>query len=370
MISIHPFIRRSLPLCLLLLTASMVSSCILDQSATPEDAVRARTSIQEGRAFLTAVDIEIDALVARFTTMPITKQLLREPRLGGKVIVTRAELSTAFGTYVELTPGNFQFTPGGNSLLFEYLNGIDMSLNTFIPFVNNTIINTFLWDVTSNNRGITTPPADVVTIHLTIVRNAIEQVIEGFRPSLITLLGTVSYVNLSGITQYRIERAAGEVSLTFTGTSAVTANRSNYLRVWDLASTGGTLNGAPFWRYVDAIIFAPTKLLAVWTAITAKQVYDDHTGVILSTSTELDPQAAKLGTVAYVGTGNVTLKKSLFSRLQVARVSGGPYFCSIILPWVGTGTRVVVNWKDDTVTNLLPSTDITCAKSVLFQIPL
>ena len=353
-----------------LLVTALLMSCQTPMGiGTVEDVRTVRQSITNGQVLLRRIKADFNEFLTNISKAPIAQSLLREPEAGGKKNVTKMELEAAFGTYTEFFPDNFDFIQGGEGIVVEYLNGIDLELHQFDFAVDAGTAVQFKVTADANNRGLITPLDEAVTLFATATRAKIADELILFKPSVVALKGTLIYQRLEGEVQYAIEMAAGDLSLTLSGISIAKASHSTYFRAWDVTNSDGIITAtAPFWFDTTTTVFVPIDAFT-WTALFRQYLFQDSNGNVLNVGVASDPSStATQGRV--IPTGSVK-GKDAFGGLLIAQAAGGPYQCDITDPDnPASGEPIVVKWFDGLQTSIMPTAEWGCADAVLRQFPL
>ena len=345
---------------------TLLTSCLTPREpGTYTEAIAARALINEGRAFVTAVQNETQAILVELAVVPVARSLLLDVGNGGKAVVLQNEVTTAYGLYTEnaTTPGTFDYAsvPLSTEIKIQFLNGIQVRLLNFTFSGAPSAVNQFLLMVTS---GAQTPPSQVISMRLTIDRpdlSPFTDLLNILRPTLVLINGEISYFRsqVNKMVTYRLTRSGTEVRIDTQSANTITRVRD--IEVQDV--TAGTTK-APFWHDTETATFQESSTTpGTYSATTMTFTYQDSIGAGGRIRIQDDPLLSTFpGIIGYNGSGFAT-----YEGREVATVSGGAYECDITDPSnIGSGVPIVLNWIDSTNQTLMPElTLFTCAKSIM-----
>lgn len=330
-------------------------ACTVTQQGSPEDALTARTTINEGRAFLAMIETEMDAILTKLTPVEITHRLIL-----GDAPVLETDLASAFGSYLEQPSGSFQFTASGTAIRVAFQNGLDMHIHSFQFSGNPSKVTRFYGEVSPHNRSIVTPDIDNIEIHANGIRPDIADNLIIFSSPRVILQGTIAYFRDANRVLYEVTRSRGELNASFVGNTLAEVTRVSDIRIKDLSNGP---DNAPFWYETESLLFRPIQNHSNWSAVSLAISYNDYRLANGSIGAQLDFQQTNSNQIAYTGAGTVSYQKR-----KVASVVGGPYYCDANTPSAqGSGAPVYVQWRDDINQQVIPSSDFSCAKLIVVQ---
>lgn len=358
-------------------TGLIVSAIVLSAAGcfgrlpgTEQDAIEARTSVTEGRALLDRVKSEIAGIFTSVAVLPVAKALMLEASSGGEMTISQLAVTDAYGVYTETAAGVFTHTQDGRSSIdVEFLNGIDASLNNFVFL--DAAVNEYKLVVSSDNRQITTPPADFISMNLSMSKPNVDVAkhsdeIQDFSPTLVIYSGTVAYNSNAVRVAYEVVQAGTEIELGYDkdNTNVIVAiNRLKTFTVKD--ATDITAANRSVWNYNESSLFRPTGDPSIWAAVLRTINYNDSNGVkaVMQITTDLRSLVDNTSSVGY---NPGPLNNIIYNRRLVADAGGGTYTCDVSNPLsAGAGTPVLARWVDGVEENLMPSAELSCPNSLI-----
>lgn len=358
--------------------ALVVSACIAavgctdtkpQIEGTPAQAVSARTTMNEGNAFVMTLGAELAGIVNRFQPVhPATQAFIIEPPVLPVPIVNEASITGWYGTHTETSPGTFTtVNSASRGILIELLNGINVE---FIfdtlemgPSVGPTgILDNFRLKITSNNRNITTPEVDKVGIQLDYNVLEVNASATGVLPAGMDTDGFIGYTRNGPLgledVIYDVKRTLGSGG----NTAGATVNDGQFIRFRDISPNAGGRE----WQSVNQVTYENPQVGGPWVGKSASQVFKDGT-VQYSGSIEVTSMLdyVSTGVVDYRASGTITFDTAV-GAVVVGKLSGGPYSCDLNNPAnpIGSGANIVMEWNDGTSQILMPTAQFNCGRVV------
>lgn len=336
---------------------------------TAAQAILARNAMIEGSDFITALGLELAAVVNRFQPVhAATQAFIFEPPVLPVPSISETQVSDWYGTHSETSAGVFSSitstTPG---IHIELLNGIDIKfvfnsdpLDPSVDEFGN--IDNFRLEVTSNNRSLTTPLLDSVNISLDYNVLEVNQSATNILPAGMETEGYIGFTRNgpAGATEviYDVKRVLGSGD----NIAGATVNSGEFIRLTDI--TRGA--GGKEWQSINRIAYVQPEALGAWIGNSASQIYlhdtVNYSGEIIANGM-LDYISTK--TVNYTAKGDV-IYTSGSGPVRVGILSGGPYSCDLSNPAapIGSGTDIVIKWNDETIQTIMPNANFTCAQVI------
>lgn len=339
------------------------SGCTLEpKDSTPAQAVLARATITEGQAKVASLNAELAGVINRYANIhPATTALIVEPPVEPAIPVLGTTLSQYYGVYEETSAGIYTKTSEFTFPIIQLKlqNGVDITFQG-ITYVGGEV-SKFQLDIVSDQRSITTPLSEKVTIHLTYTFQKFIGPIENILNPPQDTRGNITFTrNIAG----NLTPVAYQVQRTLSGTAqngSLSIASGQSIR-FDEVSSGD------FWSVTQVVFFSkadPSNNASPYVGNAVNQVYRDKvvTSNISMFIQNLD-ELATTGLANYAGTGEVTLKTDV-GRVRVATLAGGPYTCDINFPAnSGTGTPMELIYADQTTISMMPSSEFNCAATV------
>lgn len=322
---------------------------------TAEQAVAARDQYNAGLITLRELEQSFSAVVNRFTQLAIVDRIVSEPPTQNSLDIPKADIETSFGIHAETSPGKFSFTPGGVSIGIEYLNGIDVLLDkmTYHP---DTRLRGYNLTVTSNNRGYTTPAAEVVTLNITEIRPDLSSFVPSLLNTGASTTGSYEYVptGAPSALKYDIMRVQGEVEAV--GLSMQAIRQIRFVEK--------TVGATGSWESIETIVYLKSELPGVWWGFSATQSYIDNDMSLNVHMLAKEQALATSGLASFQPFAAAS--RVVYKGVRVAHLEGGPYTCDMnIANDIGSGTSIDLNWLDQARDTIFPSLKFPCSRTVL-----
>lgn len=336
--------------------------CTTYEDPTPAQAVLARATITEGQGKVQSLGMELAGVINRFAPLhPATQALIVEPPVEPPAPVLSSTLSQYYGVFEETSPGIFTKTSVFTFPIIQVLmdNGIDVTFQN-IEYISGEVAK-FNLDVVSDQRNITTPLADKVTIHLTYTfQKVFTPILNILNPPQDTR-GNMSFTrDIAGVltpVNYVVQRTLGGTVQS----GAINIASGSSVR-FDETSTGD------FWSVTEAVFFSradPNNSNSPYVGNGVTQVYRDKTVTSnISMFIQNLDEVATTGLANYAGTGDILLKTGT-GTARVATLEGGPYTCDINFPsQAGSGVPIELVYADQTTVSIMPNPEFNCAAAV------
>lgn len=359
-----PYLRNAVLLGALF-TASGCPQQQQEIKGTDADAIAARTAIHTGQLIIENLSSELSVIIQRFQDVhPATQALIMEPPIVPAPVFSEASIIDWYGTHTQQTDGSFitesSSNPGISILL---LNGIDiefifdtLEMGASIDTMGN--LDNFRLRITSNNRDITTPEVDKVSIQLDYNVLEVNASAEGILPPGLDTDGYIGYTRMgsTGLENivYDIKRILGAGA----NTAGATVNVSQFIRFRDISPN----SDAKEYQVVEQVTYEYSALNGWWMGTTAAKGYRES-GIVDSIGLIRPIVTNNEGTrvIDYVASGDIIWETPI-GRARVGKWSGGPYTCDLSNPVapVGSGVNIVIEWNDNTSEIVMPTPKFNC----------
>ena len=331
--------------------------------------VSARTAMNEGNGFVRSLGMDLSQVINRIQPLhPATQLLVQEPPPLPMPEVTEDALQQWYGTHSENVDGTFStissIAPG---IIIEMLNGItvEYSFNTAemgASFRSKGILDNYKLAVQSNQRGITTPLAEQITIDLQYNLMELPPSVLGNIYAGVHTLGTVSFMRIGplGLEEsiYQIDRSIGANG----NSSNNIITQGQKIRYTAISPNHPTRE----WQTTNIIQFVQPLPGGLWLAENITHGYKDHDvnykGVVLAKSIA---DYTSTGVIEYFGAGEITFSTA-DGIVPQGQLTGGGYSCDFnsTIP-SGAGPSIRMLWIDGTSEILLPTRNLDCVHLVL-----
>lgn len=323
---------------------------------TSDQAATARAQYNAGLVKLRALEKEFTALLSQFAQVEVVKTILSEPPTQTSLDIPKQDIAPLFGVYRELATGGFDFTPVADIVTVEYLNGITLKIAA-LKYHTDMRLQGYALSITSNNRQISTPATDAVTLQIVEVRPDYSQYVPTLLNTGASTIGNYQFVRPGSTTPvaYHITRLQGSVEAT--GLSLQALQQRRFVE--------NSTVGRPYWDMLETVIYLKSTLPGVWWGFSATHTYRDKTMGLNVHMVASEQTLATTGLASFRPI--VQTSGALLNGARVANLSGGAYTCDMnINNDIGSGTSIDLVWLDASVDTIFPSLKFPCARTVLY----
>lgn len=383
---------------ILTLSTILLSACLPEPPiswprATTQEVDLTKTIITRIEAEFPRINMEVSEILSRYRDHPVAILMPEIQNLADGVIpniFTLEDTQSLFGTYIETNTGSFNFTPGLNSVSIQYLNGVDIVIDRFQfnsgknILAGDDITVDYVVVISPNNRAITTPDSDQVTITISIRRTSsitfLFSINQNNIEELLALL-RIEYVGTGGTTvNYSYSFRHSEIITKFIPNSTVAGKTKRLQRHYEQYDPiSGT---TPSWLLEESVNYTPSSKAGLWVAssmsnrlIRSEKPSNNHF-IVKQSTIHLQNSLNQQDMISYspdtyfsyVGYEDKTPLMSFgYEKYKlVAQVSGGPYQCSLQQPPSNaSGTPIAFEWRDSSTEQLMPSQNFSCSTAVL-----